>query len=1455
MRSRRTIPRDKRARLEARPRRRLVLALVALSYVLALVQRPGDVVADTKVHLYLAPGRFLRDVVSLWSSSPDLGHVWASQYGGYAWPMAPWFALGDWVGAPTWIVHRLWLGTIFAVAAWGVVKLLDALLTRERGLAHLAAGALYVVNPYVTVYADRASVTLLAYAALPWLLLAIHRGLRDPRGWRWPAIFALVLASAGGGVNAATTAWVLVGPGLLLLYELALGEHVRRGAWKPFLVRLVPVATLANLWWVIPLLVAGRGAPNFLIFTEQPGTIWSTTTLPESLRLMGFWTSYVGVGYGGLLRPYQGSAPAMLLLQPVVIAGLMLPALALGSFPWLRRWRYAPFFLLLVLAGAVVMVAGWPDGTPLRKVATGVYYRVQGLQPLRTTYKAGALVALGLAVLGGAAIAEAARRWPRALVGGVAVVVAVLAAWPLVTGRALERQLAFKLPDAWRNAASDLDARPDSTRAMVLPGQLFASYRWGGTVDAVLPPLTDHPVTTRWIVPFADLRSTELQFTVDGLVNQERLRPGQLRPLLDLMGVGDVLVAADGDRSRSGEMPAGDAARELAGAGGLGTGGTVYGETVGAAPGAGRIEGVRRVPMLRRVEVPTGGIVRVLPRAGETVVDGAGGALAGLAAYGALDPEKAYVYAPDLAGVSTGEAGGAGASAGKLRDAARDGAAFVVSDTNRRRAFVAARLKGEVGATLPRDEDISADGTVLDPFGALDVRGETTAEYGGVRSVTAPSSPQVTQFPDQRPFAAIDGDPQTAWIADRALDPARHTLTVDFDGPRDVASLRLLPYSDSRGEVQAVTVNGRRWALKRGWNTLPVGLRGVRSVAVHLDAVTKPRHAHAGAGGIRELEIPGVRATETLRPPTIVEDALRGTDLSHNGLSYIFDRTTADVPAAQQKVVGERGAGSLRDARDPEPALRRVVRPPAARTYAVDGWGSIDPRSADAVFARLDGFAADRAFASSSRFEGLGRYRASGAFDGTGGRSWVGQWIPGHAAWLSWRADRPAVVASLTLDPASARVRRPTRVRLTVDGTPGPALGVEGAGRVTLPAPVRGRQFRLDILAARWPAGTPGRIRQRRAVGIGEVHGTGLAARRAPRTGTVELPCGIAAVAAGGKTYNLRGRATRAATDAGRPIRLQGCGPLDLPARDTTLVGSSAGSGPARVAGPALRVDGLRLRSAPPAPVAHAAVADSGGSVLDPGEDRHGGRTGVKVDVRGPSWLVLGQSFDAGWRATCDGRDLGAPRLMQGYANAWPVDRGCRDVRFAYAPQKLAGAGYLISGLACAALLALLAAMAWRRRRTRAARGVDPDPAPLATPQPATPLPITASIAIALPAAVVVGAMFGLRAGAVAAPLLALVLWRGVPDLVLGRIVVALLAVVVPAIYLGVSLFGGEDILGGNSTQYGADRLGAHWVAVAALVLVVILLWRTLAAAWAARRTPEPDRDPLGRTFRMRRRG
>ena len=63
--------------------------------------------------------------------------------------------------------------------------------------------------------------------------------------------------------------------------------------------------------------------------------------------------------------------------------------------------------------------------------------------------------------------------------------------------------------------------------------------------------------------------------------------------------------------------------------------------------------------------------------------------------------------------------------------------------------------------------------------------------------------------------------------------------------------------------------------------------------------------------------------------------------------------------------------------------------------------------------------------------------------------------------------------------------------------------------------------------------------------------------------------------------------------------------------------------------------------------------------------------TGVRVAAHGASWLVLGQSYDPGWQAICDGHSLGVPVALEGYANGWPLHHGCSHLSFSFAPNRL----------------------------------------------------------------------------------------------------------------------------------------------------------------------------------------
>ena len=717
------------------------------------------------------------------------------------------------------------------------------------------------------------------------------------------------------------------------------------------------------------------------------------------------------------------------------------------------------------------------------------------------------------------------------------------------------------------------------------------------------------------------------------------------------------------------------------------------------------------------------------------------------------------------------------------------------------------------GPVLEASDPFSPDAAVLDPFPARGSDAQTVAVLDGAKALSAPSSPGFSQFPERRPAAALDGDSRTAWLADRALQPDRHWLEVSFDAPRDVAAVDLLPYDDARGRVTAVEIAGQIFAVHAGWNHLPLGLRGASGLRVRIASVAKPRDATASAGGIRELRIPGLHVRESLRAPVLAERALAGRRLDTTALTYLFQRTTGDDPFRRDTAHGAFGAALVRDRGDAEIGLDRRFAPPAARTWTLDGWASVAPDAPDAALDRLTATTGGT-FASSGRFEGRPGFRASSAFDGTA-RPWIGTWT-GHGAWLEWTTSRGATIRSLRLTAPRERVRRPTEVRLWAGGgtrrlrPATPILPVAANGAIALPGPVRGQTFRLEVVAAAFPPGTPGVVRQRRAVGIGEVSGSGIPRAHAPHSGRLRSRCGDLSGTVGGQPLRLAVTGSIEELDAGRPLRARGCGAVRLPAGATDL------TLPARTFAPYL----LRLRS--PAPRAAPAAAPPG-RVLDPGDQHRNAVTGIRLDVRRPAWLVLGEAFDRGWKASCDGHDLGAPQPVDAAAMGWPVPAECHAADLRFGPDRWVEAGYAISIAGGIVLIALLIL----RRRPPAS----PPPAPLPDPSPPARVPVRRAVIPALAAGAVLGFAFAART----APLMALatfvVLVRGIPIRTLFTAAAGLLLVVVPVLTVAIPA---RD-RGGYNPEYPVERIAVHWVTVAAVVLLILALARWLSTARARR--------------------
>nr|WP_291313942.1 alpha-(1->3)-arabinofuranosyltransferase family protein [Corynebacterium sp. UBA2622] len=480
-------PRPRRL-LTPGPPREHWLGWVALT-LLAFLQPPGRVSADTKFDLTQDPAAFLHRATHAYSDQFTLGQIQNQAYG-YLFPQGPFFLLP----LPDWVLQRLWWSLLLCVAYSGTL-----LLARRIGLPGtvppVVAAALYALSPRILTTLTAISSEAWPVALVPWTLLPLlHRRPNVPA--------ALIPVALMGAVNATATILACVPAFLLLAWRR---EWARLGAWSAGTV-------LVSAWWIGPLLVLGRYSPPFTEFIESAFVTTHWLNPAEILRGTTSWAPFVDT---------ERTAGFLLVSEPVFILATMAVAAA-GLAGLARRdmpWR--GYLVVLLSTGFIVL------GTAhhLLPLYDGP------LAPFRNLHKLDPLVRLPLALGAGWVLSRARRP---VVVGVVsAAVVALAPAWSL---RLLPQGTWTAVSPDWVAAGEWLDEHAAGTRTVVVPPASFARQDWGWTRDEPIQAVTSAPFAVRDAIPLVDPEAIRGLDGQAGVVHAEALRS---------IGVGAVLVRHD----------------------------------------------------------------------------------------------------------------------------------------------------------------------------------------------------------------------------------------------------------------------------------------------------------------------------------------------------------------------------------------------------------------------------------------------------------------------------------------------------------------------------------------------------------------------------------------------------------------------------------------------------------------------------------------------------------------------------------------------------------------------------------------------------------------------------------------------------------------------------------------------------------------------------------------------
>ncbi|MGV9709352.1 alpha-(1-_3)-arabinofuranosyltransferase domain-containing protein [Gordonia sp. NPDC003424] len=1383
-----------------------VCVVAACALIVALLQSPGRIAADTKLDLTANPLGFLARAAHLWSPNAPLGQVQNQAYG-YFFPHGTFFAAGHILHVPPWITQRLWWALLLVIGFVGVVRLAEALRLGSPG-SRVIGALIFVLSPRVLTTLGSISSETLPMVLAPWVLLPVvyaldRRDDADPV-WRRAAQSAAAVALMGA-VNAVATLaalgvavawWVLALP-----LRRRTGEDLRRwwrfGAW--WALGLV----LACAWWMVPLLILSRVSPPFLDFIESSRVTTEWTSLTEVLRGTSSWTPFVSP---------ERVAGAVLVTQPAaVLATGVLAAAGLAGL-CMRHMPFRGRFVTILVVGLLLMCLGYAGqlGSPIAE-SVRVFLDGPGAA-LRNIHKFEPFIrlplVLGVAHLlarvplpGSATVSDTLRGFAhpqrsRPVAAAIVVLVAAIGAGSLMwTGQIAPNGTYRAMPDYWSATAKWLSAhaRPAGAtapvRSIVVPGAPFADQLWGLTRDEPIQPLADTPWAVRDAIPLTPPGAIRALDSVQRDIADGRGSPG-LAATLAQQGIGYVVLRADldPDTSRS--------ARPLVARQALDTSpGLVrvagFGPDVGPAtvPGVVRDNGLR--PAMQAITIYAVRTVNGFPGTGPALVD--------------TDSMPRIAGGPEALAYVQAQRGWAGlppmGPAVLDADARRAGLAqqpTIVTDTptDRETDFgrvddhsSAIRAAGDPRRTQNAAADYPVDGQPL-----VSAQWLLNNQPGQVRVSASGSASDATQLgqtsPANAPAAAFDGDPGTAWVSSGLDSAVGQWLRLDFTEPRRDLALTITTAKAIGADVTGILVS------TEAGSAVTQGVRPGRPVTV-----TAP------SGPTRWVQIRAISASDGLGGNQFAIGELSVTDLAtHSPLTIRHRVALPTLPAgtnvAEWLLTQELSGRSACVDDDTRvrcaPGLGLSPETPGIFTRSLSVPGAVDvaptvilrPQPGDGLRALLS--APGRITADGSTAVDDPRGNPGAVVDGDVATTWT---APESVA--GKRKSNPELIIHL---PRAQRVERLRLVaprgypaaarRVTVDlGTGRQARDVGRDGVVTLDPAVTDRiTLTVTKTADLIDVNSLGFARPAPA-GLSEVEIT-----PAPTTSAADRPVRIGCDAGigltvSGQVVGLSVDTTADALRSGEPVVAHPCSatPVRLGAGEQELSVNP---------GSAFSVEQVSLTASPTA-------SSTDAMTVPEVSDWSATHRSIGIDpVVHERVLVVPESTNPGWRATLDGHDL-RPVVVNGWQQGWVVPVGAGGTltltyRFDSLYRWSLGVGL--------ALVAVLFALAWWPRRARADRPAPPAPA---VDQAQLPLAATVGTGVAwLAGSWLLTGWWGLMVSV----LLAAIAWWLRPPTVVVVVFVAMLCATV-------------GLASGPWHASGGYHGFAWWVQLPAFVAVSLTVW------------------------------